>query len=303
MAAEENKQSSQMKFTKTDTEYNMKSVRFLLLTITAMFIAIGLLMIILGNSVYAHYHSFTFFYEHRVGSYVTPSALCVFVGLALLIVSVFGFFGSLKRSTCLVNIYAVILTLVFIFKLVIVCMAFTMDAETLINSFDIPVWNFEDPEVQAEVDYLQSSLGCCGSNDYTDYIGADFPSNRSTVVASKLVNGDLISIILPASCCLNQNEQFCSRMWSTGCKRALANVMVQNAIVIGVLGVSVMFINLLGIIFALLLARSIRKMKSEKAMMVWKIKEQMIMARQAEEEQKKEQPDHVYITPPATSLA
>lgn len=54
--------------------------------------------------------------------------------------------------------YAVILSLVFIFKLVIVCMAFTMDGETLINSFNIPVWNMDDPEVQAEVDYLQSSV-------------------------------------------------------------------------------------------------------------------------------------------------
>ncbi|XP_075969227.1 23 kDa integral membrane protein-like [Anticarsia gemmatalis] len=301
MAAEVNNQK--MKF-KTETEYNMKSIRFLLLTITAMFIAIGLLMIVLGNSVYAHYHDYTHFYESgNVGRYVTPSALCVFLGLALLIVSMFGFFGSLKRSTCLVNLYAFILLLVFIFKLVIVCLAFTMDSDALLDSLHIPITSITyDPELQAELDFIQSSLGCCGAKDYKDYIGVEFPSNMSTTVVSKLVDGEVATIELPASCCVNADQEFCTKMWSMGCKDALVNVMVQNSIVIGVLGVSVMFINLLGIIFALLLARCIRKMKSEKALMAWKIKEQMIMARQAEEMNKTDA-NHVYIDHQATSLA
>lgn len=75
--------------------------------------------------------------------------------------------------------------------------------------------------------------------------------------------------------------------------------------------------QLLGVIFALLLARCIRKMKSEKAFMSWKIKEQVILARQNEEEQqnthrKSEQntrqaseqnADSVYIPPNESSIA
>ncbi|KOB70709.1 Tetraspanin [Operophtera brumata] len=141
-------------------------------------------MIVLGISVYSHYHSFTFFFNSaKTGHFITPSVLCVFLGLVLLLVSLFGFFGSLKQSTCMA---------------------------------------------------------------------------------------------------------------------ALIEVLVQNATVLGVLGVSVMFINLLGIIFALLLARCIRKNKSEKTLMMWKIKEQFIMAREAEESMKG---DHVFIEQQASSTA
>lgn len=292
-----------MHFTKTESEYNMKSIRFLLLTITTMFIVIAGLMIVLGNSVYSHFHSFNFFYESaKVGRFMTPSALCVFLGLALMLVSIFGFFGSLKLSTCMVNVYAAILLLVFIFKLVIVVLAFTMDTNKILKYVSIPVWNYNDPEIQAEVDFIQSELGCCGSDSYLDYIGMDYNNNQSTVTVSKVLDGDLVSIVLPATCCVSSDQDFCSRMWSAGCKNALVTVIVQNSTIIGVLGVSVMFINLLGIIFALLLARCIRKMKSEKALVLWKIKENMIMARQAEEMHKNEQ-NAVYIEPQVSSTA
>ncbi|XP_026742579.1 tetraspanin-14-like [Trichoplusia ni] len=292
-----------MTFMKTESEYNMKSIRFLLLTITTMFIVIAGLMIVLGNSVYCHYHDFTFFYESaKVGRFMTPSILCVFLGLALMLISIFGFFGSLKQSTCMVNMYAAILILVFIFKLVIVILAFTMDTDKILRYVDVPVWNYNDPEIQAEVDFLQGSLGCCGSDSYLDYIGMEYKNNQSTVVVTKQLDNDIVSIVLPATCCVNTAEEFCSRMWSAGCKNALVNAIVQNATVIGVLGVSVMFINLLGIIFALLLARCIRKMKSVKALMLWKIKENMIMERQAEEMHKKEQ-ETVYIEPQVSSTA
>ncbi|CAH0604365.1 unnamed protein product [Chrysodeixis includens] len=292
-----------MTFMKTESEYNMKSIRFLLMTITTMFIVIAGLLIVLGNSVYCHYHDYNFFYESaNSGRFTTPSAMCVFLGLALLLVSIFGFFGSLKQSTCMVNMYAAILLLVFIFKLVIVILALTLDTDTLLKYIDVPVWNYNDPEIQAEVDFLQSSLGCCGSDSYLDYRGMAFTNNQSTVVVTKVVDNDIISIVLPATCCVNTGEAFCTRMWSAGCKNALVNAIVQNSTVIGVLGVSVMFINLLGIIFALLLARCIRKMKSVRALMLWKIKENMIIERQAEEMRNKEQ-DTVYIEPPVSSTA
>lgn len=295
-----------MKFTKTETEYSMKSIRFLLLTITTMFIAIAVLLIVLGNSVYAHYHTYTFFYDHKVGIYITPSVLCVFLGMALLVVSVFGFVGSLKRSTCMVNFYAVILAVMFIFKLVVVCLAFTIDSDALLRSLHFPLTLLEDPEIMSEIQYLQSTLGCCGAYDYRDYLGVEFPANMSTTIVTKpnAEGDDMVAIVLPSSCCVNTEEQHCTRMWSTGCKAALVNMMVQNSTVIGVLGVSVMFINLLGVIFAVLLARCIRKMKSEKALMAWKVKEQMIMARQAEEMFKNEQEqNHVYIDHQASSMA
>ncbi|KAG6442163.1 tetraspanin-1 [Manduca sexta] len=294
-----------MKFNKTESEYNMKSIRFLLLIITGMFIIIAGLMIVLGISVYSHYHSFSFFYESaKSGRFLTPSVLSVFIGLVMLVVSSFGFFGSLKQSTCMVNLYALILTLLLIIKMVVVILAFTVDTDTIMSYINIPIEKYTyDAEIMDEIDNLQYSLGCCGSNSYMDYVGMDFNSNHSTITVSKKIDGNMVSMLIPTTCCVahNGDYSFCTRMFSVSCKTALVSVLVQNATVLGVLGVSVMFIQLLGIIFALLLARCIRKMKSEKALMAWKIREQMIMAREAEAENKQDK--SVYIAHADSSLA
>ncbi|CAH0406652.1 unnamed protein product [Chilo suppressalis] len=287
---------------KTETEYNMKSIRFLLLTITTMFMVIGGLMIVLGISVYSHYHSFSFLYETaRSGRFLTPSVMCVFIGLALFVISFFGFFGSLKKSTCLVNMYALILLKIMIVNLVVVILVFTKNYETINKMIYIPIDQYvHDAEVQAEIDTMQVSLNCCGKTSYLDYAHMEFSSNQSTVLVSEEMNGELLTFRVPESCCASQSETSCLRLRPNSCARVLTVIVIQNANVLGVLGVSVMFILLLGIIFALLLARCIRKMKSERALMAWKIREQLILARKDEENRLN---NSLYITPPESSLA
>ncbi|CAG4907758.1 unnamed protein product [Colias eurytheme] len=290
-----------MKFNKTESEYNMKSIRFLLLTITTMFIIIAGLMIVLGITVYTHYHHFTFFYEAaKSGRFLTPSLMCVLFGMMLFIITLFGFFGSLKQSTCLVNLYAFFLFLMVILKLVLVIMSFTLSADKLLNYVSVPVEDYvNDPEIKVEIDILQNTLNCCGSTSYRDYAGMNFTSEDSTVI---IASAYADSVVVPATCCVTTGEVYCTRLRASGCKSALVNMLIQNSSVIGVLGVSVTFIQILGIIFALLLARCIRKMKSERALMLWTIKEQMIMARKTEEDNTSDN-NTVYIAQPDSSTA
>ncbi|CAK1552578.1 unnamed protein product [Leptosia nina] len=290
-----NAHTQKIKF-KTESEYTMKSIRFLLLTITTMFLIIAGLMIVLGITVYTHYHNFSFFYEAaKSGRFVTPSLLCVLFGMGLFIVTLFGFFGSLKQSTCLVNLYAVFLVIMVILKLVVVILSFTLSTNQLLGYVTVPVEKYvDDSEIASELDILQTSLNCCGSSSYTDYKGMNFTSEHNTLV----ITSNNATIVVPASCCAKNNENLCTRIRPNGCQSALVNMLVQNSSVIGVLGVSVTFIQILGIIFALLLARCIRKMKSEKALMQWKIKEQMIVARNTEEDD-----NTVYISRTESSQA
>ncbi|XP_047504816.1 CD63 antigen-like [Pieris napi] len=276
-----NKHSQKIHF-KTESEYTMKSIRFLLLTITTMFIIIAGLMVVLGISVYTHYHNFSFFYEAaKSGRFVTPSLLCVLFGMGLFIVTLFGFFGSLKQSTCLVNMYAFFLIIMVILKIVVVILSFTISTNQLRSYVRVPVEQYvEDSEISVELDALQKSLNCCGSTSYKDYAGMNFTSYHDTVVIST----DTDTIVVPTSCCAKSGDVYCTRIRSTGCQNALVNMLVQNSSVIGILGVSVTFIQILGIIFALLLAKCIRKMKSEKALIQWKIREQMILAQKSEAE-------------------
>ncbi|KAM3961768.1 CD63 antigen [Aphomia sociella] len=294
-----------MKFTKTESEYNMKSIRFLLLTITAMFIIIGVLMIVLGISVYTQYHSFSFFYESAMnGRFFTPSLLSVFIGLTLVIVTAFGFCGSLKQSTCMVNSYAMILGIILTMKLIIVILAFTMDRSTVMKYVYLPISEYpKDTEIRAEIDTLQATLNCCGSTSYLDYAGMEFATNDTvTVKTTPEEHQNIVIMDIPRSCCAVIDRDACLRMRSVGCQDALINALVQNASVLGVLGVSVMFIMLLGIIFALLLARSIRRHKSERMLMEWRIREQIILARQ-EVGKKTEDNQVMYIVTSESSVA
>ncbi|KAJ2952556.1 hypothetical protein O0L34_g6878 [Tuta absoluta] len=273
--------TQKMKFTKTEAEYNMKSVRFLLLTITTMFIIIAGLMIVLGISVYSHYHNFAYFYEStKSGRWFTPSIMSIFLGMVLLVVTCFGFFGSLKQSTCLVNVYALLLSFILLVKLVVVVLAFTTDSDQIIHYINVPLWGYTtDPEIKDEVDSLQVALNCCGGYSYLDYKDMVFPANFSTVQVNREVDGDPLTLTVPTSCCIKPGDYTCVQMRTNSCKDALTHFILQNINVLGVLGVSVMFIQLLGVVFALLLARCIRKLKTERAYISWKVKEKMIMAR------------------------
>lgn len=86
-------------------------------------------------------------------------------------------------------------------------------------------------------------LNCCGGDTYLEYKDMEFNGNHSTVVVSTQVDGAQVSVIVPASCCITKGDVFCTRMRATGCKTAITNAVIQNASVIGVLGVSVMFIQ------------------------------------------------------------
>lgn len=65
-------------------------------------------MIVIGMSVYSYYHDFSDFFEGaRRGSFFTPSVLSILLGLVLMVLTSFGFFGSLKQSTCMVNLVSI----------------------------------------------------------------------------------------------------------------------------------------------------------------------------------------------------
>ncbi|GBP26159.1 Tetraspanin-15 [Eumeta japonica] len=293
-----------MEIRKSEVEYTMKSMRFLLLIITTMFIFIAALMIVLGISVYSRYHDFSFIYESaRSGRFVTPSVIIVLLGMILMVITCFGFFGALKKSTCLVNMYALILTMVLIAKIVLVIILFSMDPETIASYIEIPTHRYAtDVEIEKELDFLQSSLGCCGSESYMEYMDQPFNQNHSTVIFE--INEHGYSIMeLPKSCCREQTPTLCTRIWSNGCKNTIGVYIVQNASVLGVLGVSVMFIKILGIIFAILLGKCIRKYKSEKAYLRWKACEQRIMTARKVQEAAKAEQDGVFIETPKSSNA
>lgn len=73
----------------------------------------------------------------------------------------------------------------------------------------------------------------------------EFTGQHSTVVVSNMIDGDKVTVMLPESCCVSSSDMYCTRMRITSCKVALIDLLIQNSSVLGVLGVSVMFIQVI----------------------------------------------------------
>ncbi|CAH2217339.1 jg5649 [Pararge aegeria aegeria] len=262
----------------------MKTLKYLMMMITTKFMILSILMIVLGFSMYARYHTFSFFYnEVKSGEFLTPALFTFVLGIFLLIVTLFGFFGTLKESTCLVNLYALILTILLILKFVAVILALSLDTATIRAILHIPVTKYvSDSEIEMEIDQLQVSLNCCGSESYLDYVGMEFTSKHSTSVFLTIYGNSLVPVVVPASCCATEGVEYCATMRTTGCSSALISFFMRSSNVLGVLGIAVTMMKLLGIIFAVLLARCIRKAKSERGLISWRINELAIAARENE---------------------
>ncbi|XP_026329176.1 uncharacterized protein LOC113237111 [Hyposmocoma kahamanoa] len=123
-------------------------------------------------------------------------------------------------------------------------------------------------------------LNCCGRDSYVDYNGIQFPDN-STVFYRKN-DTDMFLIELPRTCCRLAEGRLCSEIWSNGCKNAVARSLLHNSNRIGTLGVAAAFVQLLGTIFALNLARWIGKFKSGMPSVTSNTNDQIILARHGE---------------------
>ncbi|XP_075969235.1 CD63 antigen-like [Anticarsia gemmatalis] len=272
-------------FGKTKAMFNMNSMRVLMLVTTAMLMIIAFVLTMYGSIAYWQFQSYALFFNRAgMGGYLTPSALGMLLGLSLLAVAAFGFLGSFKKSTCMVNSYAFILVLLFLVEIVALCLAITFDVSTVWTHFSIPFGRLHEPNVQDAVDTLQMTLRCCGDAGYRDYEGIELPGDMATTIVPPSYNSDH-NITVPASCCSIPGSTVCGNynIQDYGCKYALSYMMHRNITVITVLAITLVSIHILATIFALILARCIRKMKSEKSVMEWQITEQIIRARQDEE--------------------
>ncbi|XP_052737514.1 CD63 antigen [Bicyclus anynana] len=232
----------------------------------------------MGFTVYAYYHSFALFYGGVTsGGFFTPALFTFVLGLFLLLVTLLGFFGSLKESTCLVNLYALVLTILLIMKFVVVILAFTLDTAAIKEFLHIPIEKYvTDLEIEMEIDRMQRSLNCCGNESFFDYVGMNFTSHNSVTVFPT-PNG---VVTVPASCCITEGQEYCFNIKTMGCQSALMSLFTRNSSAIGILGITVTIMKVLGIVFALLLARCIRRAKSERGLIAWTNTEREIAARQ-----------------------
>ncbi|GJQ71401.1 hypothetical protein Trydic_g11128 [Trypoxylus dichotomus] len=228
----------------SDLDVGMKCVKYMLFITNFMFVMIGFLLISIGTTITFIYNDFELFIADH---YFSPSALLVAVGVIIFFVSLFGCVGAIKGSTCLVNIYGVFLILLLILEVSAAIAAYAMrgTVSDYIKAAmkDTMGHYFDRRYVQEAWDALQCRLRCCGIFSHLDWEFKNSPFN------------DTLS---PDSCFNSHGERF-----QPGCYQQLVYTVSESALLVGTAAICVAFVQALGIIFAFMLAKSIRRIKTD----------------------------------------
>ncbi|XP_075969229.1 uncharacterized protein LOC142972219 isoform X1 [Anticarsia gemmatalis] len=234
MSAKENNTKYDIK----KSTINNRCIYVMLMTLT---LVIASYAIRLGYNADQYYRKYAIFVNDPITSDANSACLSIVVGVLLLLGSIIGIRGAAVKDEFTLTT-SISLLLMPAFMSVIVCpIAYTRNVNSLEQNIHINLANIKtDIILQERVDYIQSTLRCCGSSNYTDYIDVEFPNQMFTKVFSKVVSGEIVSVELPVSCCSQPNSEECS-IWPWGCKNILADTMIQYETAIGQLALLVIF--------------------------------------------------------------
>lgn len=236
-------------------------------------------MLSIGTTVAAIYSDFDGFMHE---SYFSPAKLTIAIGILIFFVSIFGCLGALKESVLLINIFAFLLTIILILEVAACIAAYAMrnDLEQRIESdMEATMKHFGQNDYYTySWDSAQEYLQCCGVREHFDWSEVELNCTLSQDIIATSDPGYGFYFV-PRSCCDTSKGKNCQsqcqshnepiallgepHVFSHGCLSRLTYIVSECAFLLGVGCFSVALIQVLGIIFARILASSIRRIKTE----------------------------------------
>ncbi|CAH1646280.1 unnamed protein product [Spodoptera littoralis] len=177
----------------------------------------------------------------------------IIIGAIMFVIAFFGCCGAIRESHCMVVTYAIFLLVIIIVQVVIGVLLFAYGdtiKQSLVNSvnalFDKRSSASVDKATDAVINNLQQQFSCCGKNGPQDYG---------------------ITIALPDSCCSTTSTfgqviggRCTMEVANRGCASVISDLYEKwNKPIAGV-AIGIACIEVVGALFALCLANSIRNM-------------------------------------------
>jgi len=162
-------------------------VKFLIFLFNFVFVAGGVALITFGALFYNGYKTYESILPD-LGPYTFPPILMMVVGGVVFIIAFMGCCGTIRESKCMMMTYAVLLLILLIAEVAIAVGIYTHQAELKELLRDGLTSSMKDYKTKTEVqeawDLMQSTLHCCGVENFSDW----GPLN------------------VPESCCVNPGE-------------------------------------------------------------------------------------------------
>lgn len=233
-------------------DIGMKCIKYMLFVSNFMFVMVGFLLISIGTTISSIYTDFELFMETH---HFRPAQLIVAVGIVIFFVSLFGCIGAIRESTFLVNMFAVLLSVLLILEVSAAIAAYVMRADISEsiegNMYDSLTDYNKTNDAKSSWDFMQIRLECCGVRQPADWKDSHIIfDNKSSV---------------PTSCCQYSECQH-GALHIHGCLDRLTGIVSESALMLGVGATCVALVQLLGVVFAFMLAKTIRKVKTEEEM-------------------------------------
>merc|ERR1719361_800985 len=134
--------------------------------------------------------------------------LALAAGVLIFLLAFLGCCGAFRKSSCMLNMYAVIMVLLIIVQIAVTALIFVSSSEVdtvftnVVNKYNPTSTDEDDIAITQFVDQLQTSVDCCG------WTGASYFDNNTSLEGN-----------LPSTCC--PNDSVCSETELIGCKEAL----------------------------------------------------------------------------------
>lgn len=247
---------------RNDLNMGMRCVKYMIFVINFMFLLTAILVVTVGTAIGTIFGDFEDFIDSH---FFSPAHLLVAIGVIMMFVSIFGCIGAIKESTAMINIYGVLLAIVFILEVAAAISAFALQGqvkEMVRRTINESMASYNgNPNVAQSVDFMQRVLECCGVESYEDW--KFFLPNATE------------NIELPESCCLPSTLEESCNPYEYGCYDRLQWVVSQSAALIATGATTVAFVQILGSICAFMLARTIRRTKSLRAARRWQLQQSL----------------------------
>lgn len=223
-------------------------MKYLLFFFNFIFWISGIVLIVVGGVAMYNYGNFTLVSEKELA---TGPVFLIVIGVIVSFIGFLGCCGAYKENYCMVTTFAILLGIIFVLEIAAGAYAYSrrdkLD-EYATKALKKAVDNYSNDK--ETIDKVQREFKCCGAESYKDYFGGD---NNAT---------------FPTSCCKNETDcpatvgaakEAKASLFREGCVKAVESFLKKHLIVVGGVGVGIAFIQVIGIVFACCLMRSIKK--------------------------------------------
>lgn len=233
----------------------MKCLKFLLCVFNLVFWAAGIAVMSVGIFARVSANNYEGLMDET--GFKSAANILIAAGALVMIIGAIGCCGVMKENKWLLLLYSFLVLMIFILEIASGIMAYAQrdevisKIESMVNSAitkDYGQTNHK--KLTKAIDNAQQDLKCCGVSGPSDWKNSSWYKNSGK------------SESYPESCCKNPAPK-CNAspkkedIYQDGCSEALQNFVKGKMAVIGGIGVGIAILQILGVVFAICLFRSI----------------------------------------------